>query len=94
MQCHEQFIPPPQTLCGVSSDLEDAEALLKETSFFILSFMFLSEFVIRQVQTNIYYFLKFCVICFCFQKNVVYIFPAISGWGNQTVWSTRPKLVA
>ena len=38
--------------------------------------------------------LKFCVICFCFQKNVVYIFPALSGWGNQIVWSTRPNLVA
>ena len=32
----------------------DAEKLLKEKSFFILSFVFLSEFVIRQVQTNIY----------------------------------------
>ena len=32
----------------------DAEELLKEKSFFILSFVFLSEFVIRQVQTNIY----------------------------------------
>ena len=38
--------------------------------------------------------LQFCVICFCFQKNVVYIFPANSGWGNQFFWSTRPKLVA
>ena len=26
--------------------------------------------------------MKFCVICFCFQKNVVYIFPANSGWGK------------
>ena len=32
----------------------DAEELLKEKSFFILSFVFLSELVIRQVQTNIY----------------------------------------
>ena len=32
----------------------DAEEVLKEKSFFILSFSFLSEFVIRQVQTNIY----------------------------------------
>ena len=32
----------------------DTEELLKEKSFFILSFVFLSEFVIRQVQTNIY----------------------------------------
>ena len=32
----------------------DAEELLKEKSFFILSLVFLSEFVIRQVQTNIY----------------------------------------
>ena len=32
----------------------DAEELLKEKSFFILSFVYLSEFVIRQVQTNIY----------------------------------------
>ena len=32
----------------------DAEELLKEKSFFILSFVFLSEFVISQVQTNIY----------------------------------------
>ena len=32
----------------------DAKELLKEKSFFILSFVFLSEFVIRQVQTNIY----------------------------------------
>ena len=32
----------------------NAEELLKEKSFFILSFVFLSEFVIRQVQTNIY----------------------------------------
>ena len=32
----------------------DAEEPLKEKSFFILSFVFLSEFVIRQVQTNIY----------------------------------------
>ena len=32
----------------------DAEELLKEKSFFILSFVFLSEFVIRQVQTNVY----------------------------------------
>ena len=31
----------------------DTEELLKEKSFFILSFVFLSEFVIRQVQTNI-----------------------------------------
>ena len=31
-----------------------AEELLKEKSFFILFFVFLSEFVIRQVQTNIY----------------------------------------
>ena len=31
----------------------DIEELLKEMSFFILSFVFLSEFVIRQVQTNI-----------------------------------------
>ena len=32
----------------------DAEELLKEKSFFILSFVFLSKFVIRQVQTNIF----------------------------------------
>ena len=32
----------------------DTEELLKEKSFFILSFVFLSEFVIRQVQTNIF----------------------------------------
>ena len=32
----------------------DAEELLKKKSFFMLSFVFLSEFVIRQVQTNIY----------------------------------------
>ena len=32
----------------------DTEELLKEKSFFILSFVFLSEFIIRQVQTNIY----------------------------------------
>ena len=32
----------------------DAEDLLKDNSFFILSFVFLSEFAIRQVQTNIY----------------------------------------
>ena len=32
----------------------DCEELLKEKSFFILSFVFLPEFVIRQVQTNIY----------------------------------------
>ena len=32
----------------------DTEELLKEKSFFILSFVFLSEFAIRQVQTNIY----------------------------------------
>ena len=31
----------------------DAKELLKEKSFFILSFVYLSEFVIRQVQTNI-----------------------------------------
>ena len=32
----------------------DAEELLKEKSLFILSFVFLSEFGIRQVQTNIW----------------------------------------
>ena len=32
----------------------DTEELLKEKSFFILSFVFLSEFIIKQVQTNIY----------------------------------------
>ena len=51
----------------------DAEELLKEKSFFILFFLFLSEFVIRHVQTNIIscWLLKFCVICFCIEKNVV-----------------------
>ena len=32
----------------------EAEEILKEKPFFILSFVFLPEFVIRQVQTNIY----------------------------------------
>ena len=32
----------------------DAQELLKEKSFFILTFMFLPEFVITQVQTNTY----------------------------------------
>ena len=53
--------------------------------------MFLSEFVIKPTSISCW-LLKFCVICFCFQKNVVYIFPAISGWGNQIFWSTRPNL--
>ena len=38
----------------METPLQVAEELLKEKSFFILFFVFLSEFVIRQVQTNIY----------------------------------------
>ena len=41
----------------------DAEELLKEKPFFILSFVFLSEFVIRQVQTNIYQLLDVEILC-------------------------------
>ena len=41
----------------------DTEELLKEKSFFILSFVFLSEFVIRQVQANIYYLLVVEILC-------------------------------
>ena len=64
----------------------DAEELLKEKSFFILS----DKFKPTSISC---WLLKFFVFCFCFQENVVYIFPAISGWGNQIFWSTRPKLV-
>ena len=72
---------------GVSLTWTDTEELLKVKSFFILSFVF--------KPTSISYrLLKFCVICFSFQENVAYIFPAISGWGNQIFWSTRPNLVA
>ena len=40
---------------GVSSDLDGCRGALKrEVFFFILSFVFLSELVIRQVQTNIF----------------------------------------
>ena len=41
----------------------DAEELLKEKSFFIFSFVFLSEFVIRQVQTNIFQLLVVKILC-------------------------------
>ena len=41
----------------------DAEELLKEKSFFILSFVFLSELVIRQVQTNIDKLLVVEILC-------------------------------
>ena len=41
----------------------DAEELLKKKSFFVLSFVFLSEFVIRQVQTNIYQLLAVEILC-------------------------------
>ena len=41
----------------------DVEELLKEKSFFILSFVVLSEFVIRQVQTNIYQLLAVEILC-------------------------------
>ena len=41
----------------------DAKELLKEKSFFILSFVFLSEFVIRQFQTNIYKLLVVEILC-------------------------------
>ena len=42
------------TFCAVfCRTWTDAEELLKEKSFFILSLVFLSEFVIGQVQTNI-----------------------------------------
>ena len=48
--------PPPPPECGAvfRRTWTDAEELLKENFFFILSFVFLSEFVIRQVQTNIF----------------------------------------
>ena len=52
---HPHFSPPPpHPTCGVSSDLDGCRGALKREVFFILSFVFLSEFVIRQVQTNIY----------------------------------------
>ena len=53
--------PPCHMMCAISQKpggfrrtWTDAEELLKEKSFFILSFVFLSEFVNKQVQTNIF----------------------------------------
>ena len=63
-------------------DLDGCRGALKRKVFIIL---FLSEFVNRQVQTNINSLLAFEILC-SFLKNIVYIFPpltAFSGWCNK-----------
>ena len=64
----------------------DAEELLKETSVFILFFVFLSEFVIRQVQTNIYWLLVVEILCnllLLSEKVCLHFFPPLVGGVNK-----------